>query len=71
MAKEKQYEIVQERTKCIGCGACVATCPDNWEMAKDGKSKPKKKIISQKEFGCNKAAADICPVSIIHIKEKK
>lgn len=69
--KEKQYEIWQERAKCIGCGACVATCPENWVMAKDGKSKPKKKVISQSELGCNKQAANICPVSIIRIKEKK
>jgi len=70
-------KIVQEREKCIGCGSCVAMCPKYWEMADDGKSRL---IGSEKnaegnyelkveEVGCNKEAADVCPVQIIHIVE--
>jgi ferredoxin len=62
-----KYKITQDREKCIGCGACVSVCPDNWEMKDDGKSSPKKTTIS--EIGCNQEAADSCPVSIIHIKK--
>lgn len=67
----KKYKIIQEHEKCIGCGACVATCPDNWVMASDGKAKPKKIIINEKEHNCNKQAANVCPLDIISIKEVK
>lgn len=72
MAKEKsvkKYKIIQEREKCVGCGACVATCPDNWVMASDGKAKPKKVVIEEKEYRCNRQAAEVCPVNIITIRE--
>lgn len=52
---------------CIGCGACVAVC-DNWSMGSDGKSHPKQTEL--KEVGCNKEAANVCPVGCIHIKQK-
>lgn len=62
-----KYKIIHERNKCIGCGACTAICPDNWMMAKDGKSKPKK--IELTEIGCNQEAADSCPAECIHVKK--
>ncbi len=64
-----KFKIKHERQKCIGCGACVATCPDNWEMKSDNKSKPKKTELDS--IGCNQAAADACPVSCIHIIKGK
>ncbi len=60
------FKITQDRKKCIGCGACVSVCPDNWVMAKDGKAKPKK---SKSDLDCNQAAADGCPVHCIHVKK--
>jgi len=62
-----KYKINQEREKCIGCGACVAMCPENWEMKEDGKSSPKKTEID--DLGCNLEAAKACPLNIIHIEE--
>ncbi len=59
-------EIVHERSKCIGCGACAAICPGNWKMAEDGKSQCKN--THPKEVGCNKDAADACPVKCISVK---
>lgn len=59
-------KIRQEHEKCIGCGHCVEVCPDNWEMSPDGKAKPKKTTV--KEVGCNKKAADECPVKCIYIE---
>jgi len=59
--------IEHDRVNCIGCGACAAVCPDNWEMAKDGKSKAKKSSL--KDIGCNMDAAEACPVNVIHILE--
>jgi ferredoxin len=59
-------KIKQDREKCIGCGACVSVCPSNWEF--DGpKAKPKKTEVD--DLGCNKEAADICPVNCITIEE--
>ena len=63
MAKFK-IEVTDE---CIGCGACVAQC-DNFEMEGD-KAKPKKAEVA--DIGCNKDAADACPVTAIKIKEIK
>lgn len=62
-----KFKIIHERELCIGCGACAATCPANWVMAPDGKSKPKKKELTA--IGCNQAAADGCPVHCIHIEK--
>lgn len=71
------FKIVHERENCIGCGACAASCPAYWEMANDGKSKLKGSKakganfeLEVKELGCNKDAADVCPVNIIHIFDK-
>ena len=62
------YVITQDREKCVGCGACVALCPNNWKLAGDGKAKPiKTKVI---ELSCNTKAAEICPVKCISIKEE-
>lgn len=62
-----KYKIEQDHDGCIGCGACVAVCPENWEMKDDNKSAPKKTEISEDEFECNNNAATGCPVSVIHI----
>ena len=69
-------KVIQEREKCIGCGSCVALCPNFWEMGDDGKSvlKSSKKNnegnyeIEIDAVECNKDAAESCPVQIIHIK---
>ena len=51
---------------CIGCGACVAICPEVYELGDDGKSHVKN------PDGCNKcdcqASADSCPVAAIIIE---
>ena len=48
------------KSKCIGCGACVSSCPEVFEMS-DGKAKVK----SQKNSTCIKKAIDSCPVNAI------
>jgi len=65
------YKIQHDREGCIGCGACAAVCPDNWEMKPDGKSAPKKTEISEDEFECNNNAATGCPVNVIHLIDLK
>jgi ferredoxin len=70
-------KIIHERKKCIGCGSCAVICPKYWEIAKDGLAKLKKSKtdsktgndeLEVKDAGCNKDAADSCPVQIIKIK---
>jgi ferredoxin len=75
------YEVKQERAKCIGCQACTIQCPEYWSMAHDGKSrlkgaKPGPKGWESRAFQndegleCNKKAANVCPVNIIHVVKK-
>ncbi|RLE41762.1 ferredoxin [Candidatus Woesearchaeota archaeon] len=64
------HKIEFNRDSCIGCGACVSQCPDNWELVDtpDGqKAHPKHLAISDDELECNQAAADACPVQAITI----
>ncbi len=62
-----KVKITQDHDACIGCGACVAICPDNWEM-KDGKAVPKE--TEPDDAGCNQQAADSCPVNCIKVETK-
>ncbi|MBW2988110.1 ferredoxin [Candidatus Woesearchaeota archaeon] len=60
------YKIKFNEEECIGCGACVAVCGENWEL-KDGKAHPKKTEVEEK--GCNEDAAETCPMNCISIEE--
>jgi len=68
-------KIIQEHEKCIGCGACAAVCPKYWELGDDGKAKligsekkAKNYELEISNEGCNRQAADACPVGCIVIK---
>ena len=50
---------------CIGCAACVATCPDVMEMGEDGKARVKEGANMDAE--CAQTAKDSCPVQAITI----
>lgn len=74
MPEEKDYRIEHDEKGCIGCAACSSIYPEQWEMVKkDGeiKAKAKQKTFSKEEFEKNKEAAEICPVNVIHIHNKK
>lgn len=71
-------KIIQNHKDCIGCGTCVALCPEFWEMNGDGKVRPKLSRqnsvtgnlefeVEEKDASCNKEAADSCPVQVIEI----
>jgi len=47
-----------DKSKCIGCGACVAVCPEGFEI-KGGKANVKKNVP------CSLEAIDACPVNAI------
>ena len=59
------YKITVQKERCIGCGACAAVC-GNFVM-KSGKSNVVKAVVE--ELGCNKDAAEGCPVQCIKIEE--
>ncbi|MFW6046276.1 MAG: ferredoxin [Candidatus Woesearchaeota archaeon] len=60
-------KVIINEDDCVGCGACVSVCPDNWELKDNGKASPKKTEVD--EVGCNSDAADMCPTNAIVIKE--
>ncbi|MFH1848959.1 MAG: ferredoxin [archaeon] len=60
------YRIEVDKEKCVGCGACVASC-ENFELGDEGKSHAIKAEVD--EIGCNQAAADACPVEAITVTE--
>ena len=59
------HKIVVDQDKCIGCGACTATCPDSFKMA-GGKAKPIKSSVET--LTCEKDAEAGCPVDAISVK---
>lgn len=53
---------------CTGCGVCVESCPEAFEMAGD-KAKAKAPEIAQElAQNCKNAASD-CPVEAISVAE--
>lgn len=58
-------EFMIDRSGCIGCGMCVSTCPEVFQMADDGLAE----VVHQpgpQEQDAAMAAAEGCPVSVIH-----
>ncbi len=56
---------INEET-CVGCGVCVSTCPEVFEMGPDGKAKVK---VEETSAECVKQAAESCPTQSIIIEE--
>ncbi|MBU1102373.1 ferredoxin [Patescibacteria group bacterium] len=68
-------KITLERSKCIGCGSCVAVCDRYFEMGDDNLSKIKggqmageNMELETADVGCAKEAAEVCPVQTIKIQ---
>jgi len=79
---EKRYKVTFDRSGCIGAAACVALAPQFWEIVADGKAdlagaqkKDNNEIqeleIDEKDLVLMKEAAEACPVTVIHIEDKK
>ncbi len=56
-----------DQAKCIGCGACVSSAPELFEMA-DGKAKPKVTDLPDDKKQQAEAAVGICPVQAISVQ---
>lgn len=52
---------------CVGCGLCVSTCPDIFEM-EDDKAVTKVKVVPAGNEDTCKQAKDECPVEAIIIE---
>lgn len=68
---EKKYDIEYDREGCIGAAACCAVSPENWVMNQDGKADLLHKDIGDDRLKENIEAAEVCPVRVIKLKEKK
>lgn len=76
-----KYMIKHDRPGCIGCAACAAISPENWEMNEDGLSDCKgakklddgteEKDFEEDDLAMQKECAEACPVNVIHIIDKK
>lgn len=53
---------------CTGCGLCVSTCPEVFELEADV-AKVKVKDVPQEAKECAKDAANDCPVQAITVGE--
>lgn len=62
-----KYKIEHDLDACIGCGACISVCPENWEMDDNGKAQIKNKEVN--DICCNQEAKDACPVDCIRIAQ--
>ncbi len=71
----KMVKITQKHDECIGCGACLAIDPDNWELngdkadLKDAKVEGDTQTKEVAEVGSSKDAAASCPVNCIIVEE--
>jgi ferredoxin len=63
------YKIEIDQEECLACGACIATCPEFFEMDED-EHKAKSKKAKVEELGCAQDAADNCPAECIHISKE-
>ena len=72
------HKIRHNRPDCIGCNACANIAPNFWTMSPmDGKSDIvgssicengwEELDISEENFDLNMAAAESCPVNVIHL----
>lgn len=52
--------------KCIGCGMCVAICPEVFEMTEDNVALASGEVLPELEAAVQEAA-DSCPVSAIEV----
>jgi ferredoxin len=79
LRKEREkihFMITVDKETCIGCGSCVALCPDVFQLDANGKAE----VISsapanasadkQNNIECAKNAAESCPVQVIKVNYK-
>jgi len=58
-------KIKVDKTKCIGCGTCIAIAPKSFKLGEDGKAQPIEPPQDSEET--IKEAAESCPVQAIEV----
>jgi len=58
-------KLVVDQEKCIGCGTCVALCPEVFELGEEGKARVKLQAPSSKLQVKIEEAIESCPVGAI------
>lgn len=59
-------KVILDQNKCIGCGACVAISPENFDFVEEeGVSTVKNEEVTDKTY----EAKDSCPVYAIDVVE--
>ena len=58
-------KVTVDKDKCIGCGACTATCAEVFDFDDDGLAK----VIKEEINNDVKMAAEGCPTEAIEIEE--
>jgi ferredoxin len=53
-------KIILDKEKCLGCGTCVALCPECFKMGEDQRASVKKEWAD-----CAEKAAQACPSQAI------
>ncbi len=61
-------KVVVVKDLCTGCGLCVSTCPDVFEMAGDV-AEVKGDVVPETAEDTAKEAVQNCPVEAITIEE--
>lgn len=57
-------KVILSEDKCIGCGACVAISPENFDFNDEGLSKVINEEVSEKTMN----ALEACPVCAISVE---
>lgn len=58
-------KVKVDKNKCLGCGTCVAICPEVFELGEDGKARVKLETGEQRLEASIKEAIESCPVKAI------
>jgi ferredoxin len=59
-------KVTIDKDLCVGCGLCVSSCPDVFEMEED-KAVAKANPVPKESTDCAQEAAQNCPVEAIKI----
>lgn len=62
-------KLAVDSENCIGCGACMGSCPSLFKFNADHRSVPKKTDVTGEEAECAKRAASACPAQVISVTE--